>query len=80
MIQSRKTIATRLLARGFDLTCISRASGIRVRCSQCEALVINGIATHETGCPNAMHECKSCNELIPQHQRYCADCQYNADC
>ena len=25
----------------------------RVRCSQCEALVINGIATHERGCPNA---------------------------
>ena len=25
---------------------------IRVRCSQCEALVINGRATHEMGCPN----------------------------
>jgi len=25
---------------------------IRVRCSQCEALVINGMATHEMGCPN----------------------------
>ena len=24
----------------------------RVRCSQCEALVINGVATHETGCMN----------------------------
>jgi hypothetical protein len=24
----------------------------RPRCSQCEALVINGMACHETGCPN----------------------------
>ena len=23
-----------------------------VACSQCEALVINGVATHERGCPN----------------------------
>jgi hypothetical protein len=23
-----------------------------VKCSQCEALVINGVATHERGCPN----------------------------
>jgi hypothetical protein len=25
----------------------------RVRCSQCEALMINGILCHETGCPNS---------------------------
>lgn len=25
---------------------------IRVRCGQCEALAINGIACHETNCPN----------------------------
>lgn len=24
-----------------------------IGCSQCEALVINGIACHETGCPHA---------------------------
>ena len=26
---------------------------IRIRCSQCEALAINGHATHEQRCPNA---------------------------
>ena len=26
--------------------------GVRVRCSQCEALCINGVATHERGCRN----------------------------
>lgn len=39
--------------RGFDLTKYDRSSGyFRVRCSQCEVLVINGMATHEQGCPN----------------------------
>lgn len=48
-----------VLDRGFDNSRISYADddeqidGVRVRCSQCEALTINGIACHETGCPNA---------------------------
>jgi hypothetical protein len=25
----------------------------RVRCSQCEAMIINGVPCHERGCPNA---------------------------
>lgn len=46
----------------------------RIRCSSCEALVINGVPCHETGCPVAVHECHGCNTLIPARQRYCADC------
>lgn len=41
--------------RGFDNSYRTHdRSGIHihVRCSQCEALVINGVATHELGCPN----------------------------
>lgn len=36
---------------GFDE---SKRNGrfIRVKCSQCEALVINRVPTHEHGCPN----------------------------
>lgn len=42
-----------LRARGFDLTKYDRSErAYRVRCSQCEALVINGVACHERGCPN----------------------------
>jgi hypothetical protein len=37
---------------GFDQSTYSKGSW-RVRCSQCEALVINGHPTHEHGCPNA---------------------------
>lgn len=44
------------------------------RCSQCETLVIQGVACHETGCPNATHECRGCNEQIPVRQRYCEEC------
>jgi hypothetical protein len=40
--------------RGFDLTTYDRSERrYRVRCSQCEAMVINGVACYETGCPNA---------------------------
>jgi len=28
-------------------------NGYRVSCTQCQALCINGVATHEQGCPNA---------------------------
>lgn len=42
---------------GFDLSYYDRQSGYhRVRCSQCQALVINGYPTHETGCPNSRKE------------------------
>jgi hypothetical protein len=38
---------------GFDLSRhIPFTKAHRVRCSQCEALVISGVATHESGCPN----------------------------
>jgi hypothetical protein len=73
-MKNKKQILESLLTRGFDNSEISGQS-IKVRCSQCEALVINGTATHETGCPRNLHECSGCNELIPIRQRYCVDCQ-----
>lgn len=42
----------RLEAQGFDRCRLTR-DGVRVGCSQCEALCINGVACHETGCPRA---------------------------
>lgn len=47
-----------LLERGFDLTEIDYPGedwlqAISPRCSQCEALVINSMACHETGCPHS---------------------------
>lgn len=43
-----------LIDLGFDLsaTVFGRPNLLTPRCSQCEALVINGVARHETGCPN----------------------------
>lgn len=40
---------------GFDRSRTSPDSvdHVRVGCSQCSALVINGTPCHETGCPNA---------------------------
>lgn len=32
------------------------SKAIRVKCSKCEALCINGVACHETGCTNSKQE------------------------
>jgi hypothetical protein len=61
------------VALGFDNSELAKGF-VRVRCSQCEMLAINGTATHEHGCPNATHECNGCSVVIPMRQRYCQDC------
>ena len=43
-----------LRRRKFDRSAYDRSTRTHhVGCSQCAALVINGVACHETGCPNA---------------------------
>jgi len=42
----------RVLDSGFDRAELDEEGYIRVRCSQCEALVINKVPCHELGCPN----------------------------
>lgn len=65
-----------LRLKGFDYSeSTPFTSQYRVKCSACEALVINGAACHEAGCPQATHECNGCNAIIPARQRYCVDCQ-----
>jgi hypothetical protein len=52
-MRTRNTLGRRLRQQGFDLTTYDRSTGYyRPRCSQCNALVINGVACHEHGCPN----------------------------
>lgn len=66
----------RLRADGFDQSeHVPFTRNYRVRCSQCEALVINGVPCHETGCPNEVHECKGCNNRVSRRGAYCEDCQ-----
>lgn len=43
----------RVKAQGFDQSVFDDFSRISVRCSQCDARVINSVPTHEHGCPNA---------------------------
>jgi hypothetical protein len=63
-----------LLAQGFDNSTHDGRKQWRVCCSQCAALVINGVPAHEHGCPNRTHACKGCDARIPARQRYCEDC------
>ncbi len=41
-----------LIELGFDRSYKRDDDTIKCRCSQCEAMVINGTPIHETGCPN----------------------------
>ena len=64
-----------LRALGFDSSYhVPFTRQYRIRCSQCEALVIQGTPTHETGCPQIVRECAGCNAIIPNTQRYCEEC------
>jgi hypothetical protein len=51
-------------------------------CYQCEAIMIQGVYCHETGCPDTWRDqprdCFECGcEFTPdtQHQTNCIDCQ-----
>ena len=56
-------------------------------CSQCEALTINGVYCHETGCPDAWKdkkaECKECGRVFEpegKDEQFCSTecyCNYN---
>ena len=49
----KRAMGAVLRSQGFDESKYDRSSGYySVKCSQCEALVVNGIACHEHGCPN----------------------------
>jgi len=56
-VKSFEQLLEDVLAQGFDRSRLSyddddTPDGVVVRCSQCEALVINGLACHEQRCPN----------------------------
>lgn len=65
-------------ARGFDRSVALRSGCVVVRCSGCEALVINGVATHERGCPQQTRICGRCGGQYPRGQScicFDNDCQ-----
>lgn len=56
------------------------------RCSQCEAMMINGVYCHETGCPEAWKteevKCRNCGfDFLPEEEgrNICDDCISEAD-
>ena len=73
-MRNKRQRVAELQDQGFDQTYVS-GQAIRPKCSQCEVLVIQGTACHETGCPNQQYECKGCNAVVERGVRYCADCQ-----
>lgn len=70
------SVLARLRANGFDESYnIPFTKTYKIRCSCCAALAINGVACHETGCPNQKHECKGCNAIVEHKNSYCEDCR-----
>jgi hypothetical protein len=53
-------------------------------CESCEALNINGIKCHETGCPDAWKdkyiECKECGTLFQPEEKYQVCCSVSCHC
>jgi len=49
----RTNLGRKLRQLGFDESYYRRDTRVwKVKCSQCEAVVINGLPCHEHGCPN----------------------------
>jgi hypothetical protein len=61
-------------ALGFTVG-IANSGAFRLTCNACETMTINGVPTHETGCPNAKHECAGCSNIVPIRVKYCDDCR-----
>ena len=53
---------------GFDGSTRARNGVVSLRCSQCEAVAINGTPCHEHGCPNKSHQCRECGDTIAHGQ------------
>lgn len=63
MASKQTLILESALDRGFDRSERSGRRGVHIGCSQCEALVICGIPTHEFSCPNGRrYECRECGQ------------------
>ena len=62
---------------GFDNSSENDDGTVSVACSGCDALVINGTACHERGCPNRPIECRECGTMHRDHYSAglcCAPC------
>lgn len=50
-LEARRRTVRSLRSQGFDQTRSYKSGVVKPGCSQCQALVIQGVACHETGCP-----------------------------
>lgn len=58
---TRQATVEILKAQGFDDTKLEGGK-IYLKCSQCSAIIINGVACHETGCYNSKRKSEDAEE------------------
>lgn len=79
--EDQRKVAKKVLAERRANKAIDRMTRVRVSCDQCVMLSINGVATHEHGCPNVKRskqgECKECGNAVP-HGEQCTCWDYEA--
>lgn len=62
---------THLKLQGFDLTEYDpEDKAFIVRCSQCEVTIIQQVACHEIGCPNANYDYDTEDDSHPGHPNH----------
>ena len=65
---------------GQTITPDQQEPSIRMRCDQCQALMINGVFCHETGCPNSRSRYDvDSGEWIKQRKCFDCGCTVDAD-
>ena len=75
MTRKQAELLESLEARGFDASRVSGRRGVSVGCTQCAALVVCGVATHEHGCPNGRRfACWQCGQEYRDREDAAACC------
>lgn len=65
-----------LRRRGFDRSChVPFTRYFTIACSQCDAMVICGVPTHEQGCPHIPVACRECGQTYLDRSEAFACCR-----
>jgi hypothetical protein len=68
-------VLAELRSRGFNLSRRVGPGRWRIDCGACSVVIINGVACHETGCPNTPVACRECGNTYTDRELAAQCCQ-----